>query len=56
VVERVPIVTAITDENRTYLSTKRDRLGHLLTNDDRTGNYADVGDTSNQSDKKGKRS
>ncbi|MFM8713288.1 MAG: GTP cyclohydrolase II, partial [Actinomycetota bacterium] len=56
VVERVPIVTAITDENRTYLSTKRDRLGHLLTNDDRTGNHADVGDTSNQSDKKGKRS
>jgi 3,4-dihydroxy 2-butanone 4-phosphate synthase/GTP cyclohydrolase II len=30
VVERVPIVTAMTDENRTYLSTKRDRLGHLL--------------------------
>ena len=56
VVERVPIVTAITDENRTYLSTKRDRLGHLLTNDDRTGNNADVDDTSNQSDKKGKRS
>ncbi|MFM7306580.1 MAG: GTP cyclohydrolase II, partial [Actinomycetota bacterium] len=56
VVERVPIVTAITDENRTYLSTKRDRLGHLLTNDDRTGNNADVGDTSKQSDKKGKRS
>ncbi|MFM7891260.1 MAG: bifunctional 3,4-dihydroxy-2-butanone-4-phosphate synthase/GTP cyclohydrolase II [Actinomycetota bacterium] len=55
-VERVPIVTAITDENRTYLSTKRDRLGHLLTNDDHTGNNADVGDTSKQSDKKGKRS
>jgi len=56
VVERVPIVSVMTDENRTYLSTKRDRLGHLLTHDDRTGNNADVGDTSNQSDKKGKRS
>jgi len=30
VVERVPIVAVVTDENRTYLSTKRDRLGHLL--------------------------
>jgi 3,4-dihydroxy 2-butanone 4-phosphate synthase/GTP cyclohydrolase II len=30
VVERVPIVTAITPENRTYLAAKRDRLGHLL--------------------------
>ena len=33
VVERVPIVTAITDENRSYLSTKRDRLGHLFAQD-----------------------
>ena len=31
VVERVPIVTKVTDENRTYLSTKRDRLGHLFS-------------------------
>jgi len=31
VAERVPIVTAVTDENRSYLSTKRDRLGHLLS-------------------------
>ncbi|MFM7046865.1 MAG: bifunctional 3,4-dihydroxy-2-butanone-4-phosphate synthase/GTP cyclohydrolase II [Actinomycetota bacterium] len=30
VVERVPIVTKVTDENRAYLSTKRDRLGHLF--------------------------
>ena len=30
VVERVPIVTAVTNENRSYLSTKRDRLGHLF--------------------------
>ena len=30
VVERVPIVTAITPENRDYLMAKRDRLGHLL--------------------------
>ncbi|GDX14559.1 MAG: bifunctional 3,4-dihydroxy-2-butanone-4-phosphate synthase/GTP cyclohydrolase II [Ilumatobacteraceae bacterium] len=30
VVERVPIITAMTNENRSYLSTKRDRLGHLF--------------------------
>lgn len=30
VVERVPIVTEMTNENRSYLSTKRDRLGHLF--------------------------
>jgi 3,4-dihydroxy 2-butanone 4-phosphate synthase/GTP cyclohydrolase II len=30
VVERVPIVTAMTPENRSYLTAKRDRLGHLL--------------------------
>jgi len=36
VVERVPIVTVMTDENRSYLHTKRDRLGHLLTQDGTT--------------------
>ena len=36
VVERVPIVTAVTNENRSYLSTKRDRLGHLFAHDDIT--------------------
>jgi 3,4-dihydroxy 2-butanone 4-phosphate synthase/GTP cyclohydrolase II len=30
VVERVPIVTASNAENRAYLATKRDRLGHLF--------------------------
>ncbi len=30
-VGRVPIVTSMTDENRDYLGTKRDKLGHLLT-------------------------
>jgi 3,4-dihydroxy 2-butanone 4-phosphate synthase/GTP cyclohydrolase II len=35
VVERVPIVTAVTDENRSYLSTKRDRLGHLFSPDEK---------------------
>ena len=33
VVERVPIITAMTNENRSYLSTKRDRLGHLFAHD-----------------------
>ena len=35
VVERVPIVVTMTDENRAYLSTKRDRLGHLLAADEK---------------------
>ena len=35
VVERVPIVTSMTDENRSYLSTKRDRLGHLFSPDEK---------------------
>ncbi len=30
IVERVPIVSAATDENRAYLSVKRDKLGHLI--------------------------
>jgi 3,4-dihydroxy 2-butanone 4-phosphate synthase/GTP cyclohydrolase II len=29
--ERVPIVSTATDENRSYLDAKRDKLGHLLT-------------------------
>jgi 3,4-dihydroxy 2-butanone 4-phosphate synthase/GTP cyclohydrolase II len=29
-IERVPLVIAPVDENRKYLSTKRDKLGHLL--------------------------
>jgi len=33
VVERVSIITAMTTENRSYLSTKRDRLGHLFAHD-----------------------
>jgi 3,4-dihydroxy 2-butanone 4-phosphate synthase/GTP cyclohydrolase II len=35
VVERVPIVVTMTDENRAYLSTKRDRLGHLFAADEK---------------------
>jgi 3,4-dihydroxy 2-butanone 4-phosphate synthase/GTP cyclohydrolase II len=35
VVERVPIITSMTDENRSYLSTKRDRLGHLFSPDEK---------------------
>ena len=35
VVERVPIVVTMTDENRAYLSTKRDRLGQLFAADEK---------------------
>ena len=35
VVERVPIVITMTEENRAYLSTKRDRLGHLFATDEK---------------------
>lgn len=31
IVERLPIVPAPTDENRSYLDAKRDKLGHFLT-------------------------
>ena len=31
IVERVPLQADLTDENRAYLSTKRDKLGHLFT-------------------------
>jgi 3,4-dihydroxy 2-butanone 4-phosphate synthase/GTP cyclohydrolase II len=31
IVERVPIVATPSDENRSYLDVKRDKLGHLLT-------------------------
>jgi 3,4-dihydroxy 2-butanone 4-phosphate synthase/GTP cyclohydrolase II len=30
IVERVPILSEATDENRAYLSVKRDKLGHLI--------------------------
>ena len=32
IVERVPVEASVTDENRTYLSTKRARMGHFLSN------------------------
>ncbi len=31
IVERVPLVADTTEENRSYLETKRDKLGHFLT-------------------------
>lgn len=31
IVERIPLVTRPSDENRSYLDVKRDKLGHLLT-------------------------
>ena len=34
IVERVPLATAETPENAAYLRTKRERLGHLLENND----------------------
>jgi len=33
IVERVPIPAAVTDHNRGYLRTKRDKLGHILSLD-----------------------
>ncbi len=33
VVEQVPIIAPVNDENRRYLETKRTRMGHLLGND-----------------------
>ena len=32
IVERVPVETIATDENRAYLQTKRARMGHMLGN------------------------
>ena len=32
IVERVPVEAPVTDENRTYLRTKRARMGHILGN------------------------
>ena len=34
IVERVPIIAPVNDENSRYLSTKRERLGHLLDEGD----------------------
>lgn len=31
IVERIPLIADLTPENRTYLDTKRDKLGHLFT-------------------------
>jgi 3,4-dihydroxy 2-butanone 4-phosphate synthase/GTP cyclohydrolase II len=33
IVERVPLVADTTDENRAYLETKRDKLGHFFTSE-----------------------
>jgi len=30
IVERVPLILPATDDNRAYLATKRDKLGHLI--------------------------
>ena len=37
IVERVPIEINETPANSRYLTTKRDRLGHIMTNDSATG-------------------
>jgi 3,4-dihydroxy 2-butanone 4-phosphate synthase/GTP cyclohydrolase II len=37
IVERIPILTGAHDDNRQYLATKRDRMGHLLPGDDEIG-------------------
>ena len=46
VVERVPIVTVSNAENRAYLATKRDRLGHLLDDGGNTGGNTGSGSAS----------
>lgn len=33
IVERVPVMTPITDENRRYLETKRTKMGHIYGSD-----------------------
>lgn len=33
VIERIPLVVGITDDNADYLATKRDRMGHLFDKD-----------------------
>ena len=35
ITERVPILIDVHDDNREYLDTKRDRMGHILPSDDR---------------------
>ncbi|MFO0927048.1 MAG: bifunctional 3,4-dihydroxy-2-butanone-4-phosphate synthase/GTP cyclohydrolase II, partial [Gemmataceae bacterium] len=37
ITERVPIQVEPTENNRRYLQTKKDKLGHLLDNPDSTG-------------------
>ena len=32
IVDRIPVEAEVTDENRTYLNTKKDRMGHILGN------------------------
>lgn len=46
VVERVPIVTVSNAENRAYLATKRDRLGHLLDDGGNLGGNTGSGSAS----------
>jgi 3,4-dihydroxy 2-butanone 4-phosphate synthase / GTP cyclohydrolase II len=43
IVERVPILTEPTAENIRYLQTKRDRMGHLATEDDAVSHFGDQG-------------
>ena len=34
VVERTPLIVGVNDTNRAYLSTKAERMGHHIENDD----------------------
>jgi GTP cyclohydrolase II len=34
VAKRTPLIAGVTEQNRTYLATKRERMGHLIDKDD----------------------
>lgn len=47
IVERVPVMTPITDENRRYLETKRTKMGHIYGSDLPNFGKKDLTDTIN---------